>query len=725
MRLFKSLRMTLRLYGSDQTSTSVAAKSRKESEKSLDSPKRAFFVSSGAVARMFLDSTTVPVDISKAFAELVCGKIEGSLSQENGSTSCSLSMEHASLVDQTINPGVHGLNIVNHEAYSKENVLCPAFVVTAELSGDLSRRAQVELSILGLRCLLLPSLVHSLLLFKKGIETSFINHPSDDFSLLKTQSTKKTSPLSKAKIIEMSLNVASFELILSTKNIPKYVKNDSIEPINVVVFRLGVRLLGTIRILSLDDSMMELSSAGVTSSELHEIEKSIKPKLEIRWLDTHPEIYFTTFEIFFNDFQVLRTAVMRSDDQPVKFIVSPPAAGEQRITNSFDFVVNHQAVLAFFCVARGAGNECVAFLSHSMSLRSGFVDLLVYISQSPGGMNEAMRVTVLPVLNWLKKSNSTFPLHNETSFHTGGLKDALRESTTIVSARVDGFKVTLVPGGATRLTESPIIKFELFCLAAGGALVPVMTESNYHANSQRDSSATTRHMVAGCWLSCELAASYHNRRLVAWEPFIEPWTLVLRIGADLVRVFNLRPIGISNEKIVASSHKPFESPMKHIAGAGSTRLRDLGRLLRSPFSTNALNEDDEPECSNGLEINYCYLLLLLLKRSYIVPALLSQVHSLDNKSFSLLPGSLPMQWLQLFGYPDLKNIDQRRTPRIALVCWVSDTITLNVNLTGGLLENMAEYISATKGSRSRQVPHWIRNNSGLVRARVLWKGSQI
>jgi hypothetical protein len=722
MRLLKELRMKLRLYGGNQKSSSVSTKSWKSSEESLASSKKALtFSSSGAVVRAFLDSTDARINPSKFLAALVCGKIEGLINKVHGALSCSLSIENASLIDQTNNPGIHGLNIVNHGALYRENVLSPAFMLTAEFNGDSNGRAKVDLSIIGLRCLLLPSLVQSMLLFKKGTDTCFRNNSSGDFSLLKTPSTEKKSPLSRVKLIEMSVNVASLEFVLSTKNVPKYIKNDAIEPINVVVFRLSLRLLGTMRILSLDDSMTEVSRIGVTSSELHEIEKSIKQKLKSRFLDTHPEIHCTTFEIFIDDFQVLRTAVMRSDCQPVKFMVSPPAAGEQRITNSFDFVVNHQAVFAFFRFARGADDECVAFLSHSIHLRSGFVDVLVYISQSSGGMNEAMRVTVLPVLKLLQNNNSSFSVHNETSFRTGCLKDALRESTTIFSASVDGFKVTLVPGGATRLTESPIIKFELFCLAAGGALVPVMTDSNYLANSQLSSSATRRHMLTGCWLSCEVSASYHNRRLVAWEPFIEPWTLVLRIGADLVRVFNLRPIGNSNDGIVASSHKPFESPMKHTAGAGSNRLRDLGRLLRSPFSANALNEDDESECSIGLEIDFCYLLLSLLKQSYIVPALLSHVNSLEKMSFTLLPGSLPIQWLQLFGYPDLKNIDQQRTPTVALVCWVSDTITLNINLTGALLENMSEYVSATKGNRSRQVPHWIRNDSGLVRARTIGK----
>lgn len=38
------------------------------------------------------------------------------------------------------------------------------------------------------------------------------------------------------------------------------------------------------------------------------------------------------------------------------------------------------------------------------------------------------------------------------------------------------------------------------------------------------------------WMGCQVTGYYHNRRLVAWEPFIEPWMANVRFGIDLVEM---------------------------------------------------------------------------------------------------------------------------------------------------------------------------------------------
>ena len=98
-----------------------------------------------------------------------------------------------------------------------------------------------------------------------------------------------------------------------------------------------------------------------------------------------------------------------------------------------------------------------------------------------------------------------------------------------------------------------------------------------------------------------------------------------------------------------------------------------------------------------------------------MPALFTRTTTLKVGS-AALPGSSPMEWLHGFGLPNLENVnfsDLGKFP--AFVCWLSDAVTLNLNVTGALIENLSEYATTLKDRTSNcLVPHWIRNDSGLV-----------
>ena len=49
-------------------------------------------------------------------------------------------------------------------------------------------------------------------------------------------------------------------------------------------------------------------------------------------------------------------------------------------------------------------------------------------------------------------------------------------------------------------------------------------------------------VTVGGWVACRVTGHYHNRRLVAWEPFIEPWTANVCFGIDLVEACRWKPI---------------------------------------------------------------------------------------------------------------------------------------------------------------------------------------
>ena len=325
-----------------------------------------------------------------------------------------------------------------------------------------------------------------------------------------------------------------------------------------------------------------------------------------------------------------------------------------------------------------------------------------------------MRATVVPIVDLLKQRKQ-----QKRANKGKGFKELVMESSSIISVRSDGVKFTFVPGGATRLTESPIIKFEVAHLAIGLAAVPVKSSVKMGSDTSLDTMSSRlshHHLVCGGWMNCELSASYHNRRLVAWEPCIEPWTLKGRVGADLVRLSVLPPISTRN--ILQETANLPQMPMTSPIEAGSKRLRDIGRLLRSPFMAESKAEKDIPNEIGELEslIDMSYLLLHSFQRNPVLLALFRGTSSTVGDSSSL-PGSSPKEWLNDFGLPNLKTenfSDVSNFP--AFVCWLSDDVPLNVNVTGALIENLSEHANTIKERKSnRLVPHWIRNDSGLVR----------
>jgi len=188
------------------------------------------------------------------------------------------------------------------------------------------------------------------------------------------------------------------------------------------------------------------------------------------------------------------------------------------------------------------------------------------------------------------------------------------------------------------------------------------------------------------------------------------------LGADLVRLCLLQPVSTRVGLEETTQYCPDTSLSTPL---GSRRLRDIGRLLSSPFVTTSNPDQDAFEESGEweTEVDFCYLILLCSAQKLISSALFSSSSLSAGKSLlSYLPGSSPLQWLYEFGMPMRKQSDSKdvsKTP--SFVCWMSDAVPLNINLTGALIENLSEYAKSFKEEKtSRLVPHWIRNDSGLV-----------
>lgn len=302
------------------------------------------------------------------------------------------------------------------------------------------------------------------------------------------------------------------------------------------------------------------------------------------------------------------------------------------------------------------------------------------------------------------------------------LSTAIIKAPAIFSIKAEGIRVTCVPGGSTRLTESPIINFNLRDYSLGLGICPVPVQGKILPAALEGivekkplvSSLREYHLMVGAWLNCELSASYHNRRLVAWEPFIEPWTMEVRFGADLARLGLVPPLP-DYDRSVWRTELPQGDTLSAYTG---DKLREFRNYLRSPFRRSVGSEKEAAEATSKqfpIDRDFGYLMLALASNSLVASGLHPSVSSVSaSVLLSVLPSTHPMKWLVGFGCPrTMVDSDAKANAGPSVSCSVLDSKPLNMNLTGALIENVLGYL---KQEKSRTVaPHWIRNDSGLVR----------
>jgi hypothetical protein len=244
---------------------------------------------------------------------------------------------------------------------------------------------------------------------------------------------------------------------------------------------------------------------------------------------------------------------------------------------------------------------------------------------------------------------------------------------------------------------------------------------------QYNSGSEVMSVTVGGWIACQVTGHYHNRRLVAWEPFIEPWTADVCFGVDLVEACRWKPI-TKNEPDISSTLVQTESSViensdSETPETGKDRLREIGRLIRSPFLQSSQSSNADGKGSTFIShSDLCYLMLSSSARTTISSALYPSSDSqseTESKLFDTMPSQVPLEWLQGFGQPT-KTFDSRDIcGPFSISVVLSDRMSLNINLTGALIENVMGYLDNAKKTGSKLVaPHLIRNASGMVRHRI-------
>lgn len=684
----------------------------------------------------------------------------------------SIFIRESSLFDLSCRPGVR---VLGEDPTKNRNFVVlksPYFVrikFHASQSHDSPKTARLDINWGRIQCIVLPSLLRSLLTFKddvKKLTAPSAREKSGDGDLM-----SRFFNLRYDTNILLSADTEAFECILSSRDIGAYLREKCVEPIGVVSFRWKAALNISLAL----DSLRGVSVPWITlnpDGDFTDFEDmNLFKEFSNRYLDQSSGLLAGSDEVGYrlinaftsrvklsmSDFQALRTYMSSpqlgrsptastesckgfESGARIVFVVDPPLVGERRITNSIDFQLTHRLAGASMSVvdANGYSSEQIE-VAQLLQLKSNFVDVLVYISQSAGGSNEAFRVTVKPIMEMFKgkehgkRKEDHAPNPAEESVNAKrsppSLFAALQKAPTMCSIQAEGFQVTFVPGGATRLTESPIIKFELSRFSFGLAAVPVskdvrlMTDTNlnnFGKSQSLVSGVDVMHLTAAAWVQCEVSADYHNRRLVAWEPFIEPWTADVRLGADLVEA--LQP---SNLSTWSPSSQSIQSPFDALSSGkinerAGGRLRDIGRLFRAPFKSISSAKPAENESYTDFisHADFSYLMLASTARNSILTVLHPSTGARPEKEtvvFSTLPSHQPMNWLHAFGFPQHIHEGQSQNSRHSVVCMVTDTRPLNVNLTGALIENVMGYLNSEKQEGYRTVaPHWIRNDSGMV-----------
>ena len=565
--------------------------------------------------------------------------------------------------------------------------------------------------------LLLPSLVRSALAFQRVFSSSLADLSSNP----KEVNRPKQSWLGISTDMTISVVLDSLEILAPTRDITRSIRDGEAGDMGVVSVRCGLELRSSFVINDVGQ-MLDLDYTKKISVE------DVKASLEdfvARRMEQNKNglVVNTSNEILVHDFQILRTMIRVPSTNPIAFDTTGSSSREQRVTNSFSVAFRHElAATAIDHELGGANTATKVSVSQAFEIKSEFVDVLLYIARSDRGVNTAIDASIRPILNLIQGRKKAKVPEKEKSDELPGIIHILARSTTVASFRVEGVQVTCVPGGATRLTESPIIKFTLFRITAGCGLagqaappgIRLTTSSTSLDGIHSDSTREYRHLVAGAWLSCEISAYYHNRRLVEWEPFIEPWFFVVRLGTDIMRILRLPavPIEIEMPTELETESKPTEQSLSSTV----TRLASLSRLLRSPFGAN----DDSAGilAKSGPFITDTDVCALLLQ-SKDPDILKSAIFRTPGASYTIglppLPGEDMIEWMRTFGYPVLvENTPARVDP--ALVFSLTDEGTLDVNVTGAMIDTLWQYLS--KKQDRDTAPHLIQNQSGLVSSYV-------
>ena len=348
--------------------------------------------------------------------------------------SASMRVTNFMVHDLSIHPGVRAVGMT----HSNEKADANAFLT---IRVALQRRESVHIINVTQRwgkiqLLLLPSLVDSVLSVLKDV------WQTDASTMAPEQPTaqKTTAWPRETTLVRFSFETDGFECIMSSRNIFDYVRNGSEQSIGVVTFRWVSNLKGFIALVrSSGSSAMEFASMIdiVDTSKMQDEVKVIQTLRRFSenqlnamlMLNSEDEdlrlaqsarrgVLSVNLDLQVTEFQALRTCVERAKVAPTAgeigvtptiFKIAPPVAGEQRITNPINFSAEYRSFGTLVSASQHSNPLDYLQLAQALRLEADMVDVLVYIRSSAGGMHDAYRITLTPIITSLERCSASLP----------------------------------------------------------------------------------------------------------------------------------------------------------------------------------------------------------------------------------------------------------------------------------------------------------------------------
>lgn len=717
--------------------------------------------------------------------------VHSSTDKDQGA-SLDLHLDDASLFDLTTYPGVCVLGLISRKG---GKTMKGGYEVSIQLSPPSNvapASLSLELCLGNYQLLVLPAFFKSTLDFlstlKEEMKRPKTAKPIGDVSSRRNESLhKKSLPLGIQRL-KFVVKASGFELLLSSRDIPSYINSRATDPISVVSFRWKALLSAELTLCSRTSDLVAAIEQGQNSASIslsphnerdgmiqsllalscentlspdgeHAKEESTDTKDQV---DTLPRLLSSasiSFEWLVDSFQALRTSMRPLtphelntrgfDSSMCCFVVQPPTAGEQQIISPFDLKIEHTLTATIMkkdddasSKSKSETNDGVVLnISHATKLCLNFVDILLYIKQSAGGINEAIGASLRPIIDHVKNqevrksSNQTKGRNVAISTEATALvaysaskrgpssmassaliSQAIKGAVGTMSISVEGIRVTVVPGGATRLTENPIIKMAVAKVCVGIGITPVVQRKpGVNGFLEPD----LANIEIGCWYQCELSAHYHNKKLVAWEPLLEPWTVEGQLGCDITRVSKKEPLVLTSGSFTtAASTEPASalSSFLHTRRFSSliSTLQSVGSYATPSGGSDEANGIEEGIIQSSSGASYA---LLLVSGEELVLSALSPEQRANTTSLGYTRHHA-RDWLSLFGAPQQPKRTERQ-PTQQRPCFslrLRDHGPMNVNLTGAFISDAIGLLSAELKSSSKKqaaAPHVIRNESGM------------
>jgi hypothetical protein len=333
-----------------------------------------------------------------SFASFVVKNLDFDFRKHGGTLCLTSSVADVLVFDRSFRPG---LCTVSRKYYGREpdnTSDCSRPFLAAKVQvfeGFDSTTVKLNLHFGNIKCLVSPSLLQGLLSFQGKI-TSMLQ--SEDGTILRdgavvsnNSQSRKDFPLGHIDFY-FSFVVDGFECVFSSREIPAYIREQTNAAINVVSFRWNSSGEAVFILCALDGRAgieMKLHSCDQENAEFRQLIDQCASQASAPF----SKMFAAKTLLFVHGFQILRTQIVplarsEKDLSPYHFKVTRPTAGEQLITNSFDFNLAYNAFGARLCyLSQDRSDEDCAKLeaslvfAHSMRLEAQLVDVLLYIGK--------------------------------------------------------------------------------------------------------------------------------------------------------------------------------------------------------------------------------------------------------------------------------------------------------------------------------------------------------